>query len=262
MDDRPELSRDKIIVKFAEGSRVRLRNGKLRAEGALMPGVEAILARYPDATVQRATDTEERILDENKQTGERIGGKVLADLNNFYLFTFEQPSQRGVDLANELLALDSVELAYLQAPGEPPAPCADVAPVTPLWEGNQFYLEPAPDGVDAFYAWGYHAGGNGAGSGFWVADLEWAWCLTFEDYDVDSSDVLNGVTNNSGVDHGTAVLSEFGACDNGYGVTGISHDVQLKMCDFDSEATWAANITEADTQLTDEADQPLLTDGD
>src|SRR6185436_12035038 len=109
------LQRDKVIVKFVEGLTVRLRDGKLTAAGSAIPEVDAVLARYPDATVHRCFDVAERILDENKESGERISGKELADLNNFYIFTFETPSQRGVDLTNELLALDVVEVAYLQA---------------------------------------------------------------------------------------------------------------------------------------------------
>jgi hypothetical protein len=249
VDDRPELSRDKVIVKFVDALRVRLRPDGLRADGAALPEVDAILSRYPEARLARVFDVEERILDENRTTGELIGGRELADLNNFYLLRFPAPSERGVELANELLGLGIVETAYLQAPGAPPAPCADAAPATPSWEANQTHLDPAPDGVDAAYAWAYHAGGNGAGPGFWMADCEWAWCLTHEDYDVDSVDVLNGVVDNSGPDHGTAVLGIIGSCDNAYGMTGITPDISLKMCDFDSEATWAANIAEADLGL-------------
>ncbi len=251
VDDRPELSRDKIIVKFVEGMAVRLRNGQLTTGNAALPQVEGILARYPDARLQRNFDVPEQVLQENMETGEQLSGKDLADLNNIYLFTFETPSQRGVDLANELLALDIVELAYLQAPGTTPGPCVDVAPATPSWVANQDYREAAPAGVDAPYAWGYHAGGDGPGPGYWVADLEWEWCYTHEDLNIDITDVLNG---NSGanvdfMNHGTAVLGEISACANGWGVTGITPDIEQKMCDFDSEASWSANIAEADFWL-------------
>lgn len=248
VDDRAIMSRDKIIVKFVEGTSVRLRSGQLRANGSPMGQIDAILAKYPEARVRSAFDTEERILDENKESGERISGKQLADLNNFYLITFPTQTERGVALANELLALDVVETAYLQAPGEPPV-CGDVAPATPLWRPNQFHLDPAPAGVDAGYAWAYHGGGNGAGPAFWVMDLEWAWCFGHEDIDIDAADVVNGSVNNAGPDHGTAVLGEIGACDNAYGMTGITSDVSLKMCDFDNSATWAAAITTADNNL-------------
>jgi hypothetical protein len=251
VDDRDGMSRDKVIVKFVEGMPVRLRQGRLTVGNSAIPEVESIVAKYPDATLHRCFDAEERILDENKESGERISGKELADLNNFYIFTFDSPSQRGVDLANELLALDIVEIAYLQAAGTTPGPCIDVAPVTPSWVANQTYLDPAPTGLDAEYAWAYHAGGDGWGPGYWVADLEWEWCYTHEDLPIAITDVLNG-NNGSNVDfmnHGTAVLGEIGACANAYGMTGITPDVTLKMCDFDSELSWAANVQEADAWL-------------
>ncbi len=249
VDDRPELSRDKVIVKFTDDVRVRLRDGRLRAGGASFAEVDAILARYPDATLHRVFDAEERILDENRETGELLSGKALADLNNLYVFTFETPSERGVALANELLALDSVESAYLQAPGQAPGPCGDAAPATPNWEANQTYLDAAPTGLDSRYAWAYHAGGNGYGPGYWIADLEWDWCTGHEDIPATAADVLNGLSGAAGPDHGTAVLGIIGACNNGFGMTGMAHDVTLKMCDFDSELTWAANIQEADVWL-------------
>lgn len=250
VDDREGLmQRDKVIVKFVEGTPVRLRNGSLKAAGSAMPEVDAILARYSDATLHRCFDVPENVLEDNKETGEAISGKELADLNNFYIFTFETPSQRGVDLANELLALDVVETAYLQAIAEAPACPGDAAPVTPLWVNNQNYLNPAPDGLDSEYAWAYHAGGNGFGAGYWIADCEWGWCTNHEDLDFDATDVLNGLTFASDVNHGTAVLGVYGTCANGYGMTGMTPDVTLKTCDFDSEISWAANIAEADFWL-------------
>ncbi|MEZ5066880.1 MAG: S8 family serine peptidase [bacterium] len=249
VDGRRELSRDKIIVKFVDDVPVRLRQGTLRADGSPLPEVQDILARYPDATLHRVFDTEERILDENRETGQQMSGRALADLNNLYVFTFDTPSERGPDLANEFLALDLVELAYLQAPGEAPGPCADAAPATPNWDASQTYRDPAPTGLDADYAWAYHPGGNGYGTSYWVADLEWDWCFGHEDLPVFASDVLNGASGGSDPAHGTAVLGEIGACSDGFGMTGISPDVTLKMCDFDSELTWAANIQEADAWL-------------
>lgn len=243
------LLRDRVVVKFVEGVTVRLRNGELTASAGDLAPAREILARYPEAEVLRLFSTDERILDEDKVTGELIGGRQLADLNNYYLVRFPEPSERGVALANALLRLDIVETTYLLGEAQP-AVCSDISPPTPLWTGQQFYLDPAPDGVDAQFAWAHHAGGDGAGPDFWVIDCEWGWCLTHEDLDIDASDVVNGLSGGSDPDHGTAVLGEIGACDNDYGVTGISHDVSLKMSDFDSEPSWAANIVTAASFLS------------
>ncbi|MCA9753178.1 MAG: hypothetical protein KC591_13370, partial [Gemmatimonadetes bacterium] len=248
VDDRPILNRDRVLVKFVDGTRVRLRSGRLTAAGAPLPAVDAILADYPEATLLRAFDTDERILDANRETGERISGRRLADLNNFYVVSFPAPSDRGPALANELLRLDVVETAYLEAPADVSS-CADLAPATPYWRASQFHLEPAPAGVNAPYAWAYHPGGNGAGPQFWVCDLEHSWCFDHEDLDIDESDVINGSVNNAGPSHGTAVLGLIGACDNDYGMTGITPDVSLKMCDFNNANTAASAIAMADAVL-------------
>ncbi|MCA9752636.1 MAG: S8 family serine peptidase, partial [Gemmatimonadetes bacterium] len=248
VDDRPQMSRELVIVKFKDEAPVRLRDGKLRSATKSLAAVDEILGRYPEARVERLfRDVEERILDENKESGERLGGKQLADLNNFYAIRFDTPNELAVTIANELLALDDVETAYLQAPGTTPA-CADIAPTTPNWTASQNYLDPAPAGLDAEAAWAYHAGGNGYGPGYWVCDLEWQWCYGHEDIDIDVTDVLNGnVGNNTNsMNHGTAVLGEIGACSNSYGMTGMTPDVTLKMADFDAAGSWANNIATAD----------------
>jgi hypothetical protein len=249
VDVHDGLMTHRVMVKFAQGTPVRLRDGELAAPGAVLDPVRAVLESHPTAVVERAFSLDERILDEDRDTGERISGRELADLNNWYVVRFPDGSEEGIQLANELLALGIVETVYLDARAEAPV-CADIAPVTPDLSGGQFYLEPAPAGVDAVFAWAHDPGGDGAGSDFWVVDCEWAWCFDHEDLDITVADVVNGSTDNTSNGHGTAVLGEFGACDNDYGVTGISSDVSLKMSDFDSEPSWGANIATAASFLT------------
>ena len=43
---------------------------------------------------------------------------------------------------------------------------------------NQGYLDPAPDGIDAEYAWGFP---GGAGAGQALVDLEVGWNFNHED---------------------------------------------------------------------------------
>jgi serine protease len=243
------LEYDKVAVKFVDQMPVRMREEHLTQNGSQIADVKMILAGYPDAVVTRTFTEAEYILDDNRFSGEVISGRELPDLNNYYLIRFPSPTPRSVALANELLALDIVETAYIEQEAGTPS-CEDLDPVTPLWETDQNYLDDAPDGIDAYHAWGYHPDGNGTPS-FWVMDLEWEWCPNHEDLDFDNDDVVNGHT--VGVErqmnHGTAVLGEIGACDNEYGMTGIVSDVTLKASDFDSENSQADNITTADSFL-------------
>ena len=53
-------------------------------------------------------------------------------------------------LIDDFNALKSVEIAY---PQRIPFPAADLSPTTPDFTLAQSYLEPAPQGIDAYYAW-------------------------------------------------------------------------------------------------------------
>ncbi len=134
------------------------------------------------------------------------------------LFTYYQvytsPGGRADELAKLLHSLEIVELAYVAGgPTPPPVIPGD----DPLWP-NQGYLDAAPDGIDAEYAWTV-PGGNGAGIQF--VDLEQGWTLNHEDLVGAGITLISGV-NKAYFGHGTAVLGEIAAVDNTLGVVGIS----------------------------------------
>ena len=54
----------------------------------------------------------------------------------------------------------------------------EAPPVTPDFTSRQAYLDPAPTGIDARYAWTIP---GGSGGGVRVIDCEWAWSFTHED---------------------------------------------------------------------------------
>ena len=69
------------------------------------------------------------------------------------------PGTNPEELVRELLQWDSVAIAYVEPPPvEPPLVNPSDDPRFP----SQGYLDPAPDGIDAEYAWTF-AGGDGAG---------------------------------------------------------------------------------------------------
>ncbi|MEZ5066897.1 MAG: S8 family serine peptidase [bacterium] len=239
-----------VMFKFRDEVPVRLRGGRLESTARSSAEWETVLGSYPEKELLRAFRTGEAILDADRGTGEALSGRVLPDLNNWYLARFPAGSVRGVDLANELLALDAIEVAYLQAIAEPPF-CGDFLPNTPDWEDAADFLGPPPEGVNAHWAHAYHPGADGPGNSLWVADLEWGWCVDHEDLDITAGDIVNGNTGFSAnaENHGTAVLGILGACDNANGVKGITPDIAMKMFDFDSEPTWGSNISTATSFL-------------
>ena len=165
--------------------------------------------------------SEERLL---ARTAEMVAD--VPDLSVYY--RVEAPDERLDDLANRLQNMDGIEAAYIKPPTEPAQmrlndmlPLAEEAPpVTPDFTARQLYLDPAPGGIDARYAWTRN-GGLGLNVG--IIDIEGAWRFTQEDLLQNQGGVIGGTqsTDIAWRNHGTAVVGEFGADVNVFGVTGI-----------------------------------------
>lgn len=134
-------------------------------------------------------------------------------------------------LASDLASQSALAAVYVK-PGAEPAiwidegvaaarPASlDAPPVTPDFAARQIYLDAAPAGIDARYAW-TRAGGRG--TGVRIIDIEGAWRFTHEDLLQNQGGVIGG-TQSADLgwrNHGTAVVGEFGGDDNPFGVTGI-----------------------------------------
>lgn len=116
------------------------------------------------------------------------------------------------ELARSVSAWPNVEVAYVEGGPVPP-------PLTPSDDPrniNQNYLDAAPSGIDARWAW---ENSNGSGIGF--VDLERGWTLDHDDLSAANISVISGV-NQDFHGHGTAVLGEVVAVDNTLGGIGIA----------------------------------------
>jgi serine protease len=109
----------------------------------------------------------------------------------------------------------------------------------PRWP-NQGYLDPAPDGVDAEFAWTI---GGGDGAGPRVIDLEGGWTLAHEDLMAQGASLLFGSIVNSSRSHGTAVLGEIRAVDNTLGCVGITPNIA--SVDVVSHSGSFSNVSDA-----------------
>jgi serine protease len=114
------------------------------------------------------------------------------------------------------------EVAYLEnAPTIPPAVNALDDPRAIL----QGYLDAAPVGINARYAWTF-PGGDGAMIQF--IDLEQGWTLNHEDLVAAGITLLSG-QNQAFPGHGTAVLGEICAVDNTIGNIGIAPNCKARV---------------------------------
>jgi serine protease len=204
---------DVIAVKFQDGLLVRLRDHRLTDLGTgALRGAEAVLASVSDGRWERTHSVPEADLDRFRETAQDNLGKLVADLNlQFHLF-LPKGANAGATI-DALNALDSVEIAL-------PVPIPIPAPIPPDYESMQGYLDPTTNGVDARCLWNLP---GGDGTGVQIADVEYS--LNFNHLDLPPVTLLGAAPNDPFNDnnHGTAVLGELGALNDGVGVTGIAH---------------------------------------
>lgn len=140
-----------------------------------------------------------------------------ADFGVFY-YVDAPPETDLVGLVKTMLRWNGVEEAYVDQGGPDPIVNATDDPRSV----NQGYLDPAPDGIDAEFAWTV-PGGDGAGQRF--IDMERGWTLDHEDIAAKGATLLHGTLLNSSRAHGTSVLGEVCAVDNAVGCVGIAPNV-------------------------------------
>ncbi|MFF3459864.1 S8 family peptidase [Streptomyces sp. NPDC002730] len=191
------------------------------------------------------------------------GGRgTLPDLSLFY--RVRGGGDRTEELTARLAALPEIETAYLK-PGAVPARTAphgatakarpeeakrlkEGAPATPDFTGRQGYLAPAPEGVDAYWAWQRP---GGSGQNVTVVDVEGAWQLGHEDLAEKLAGIVvgNPVQDIAWRNHGTAVLGVIGGDRDEKGITGIAPEALTAAASFQGIGS-AAAIHAAAERLT------------
>jgi|SRR5579863_853479 len=165
-------------------------------------------------------------------------------------------------IAASLYGHAEVQSVFLKPSAEPPtilnamAPSAAEPPSeTPDFTERQNYLDPAPGGVDARYAWSLP---GGAGDRVSIIDIEGEWRFSHEDL-VDNEGGVVGGTPPGDLgwrNHGTAVLGVFHGGKNGFGVTGICPNANVRGISVFNDGASAAVRAAAD--LLDAGDIILI----
>jgi hypothetical protein len=243
------VDRNRVVVKFADGSGVRPQGATLTVDRARLSlpaqavqrGVaeaNALLARLPGAALAHRVDLPPERLDDLRARAEARSGEWLPDMSLYLEIRLPRlgderaERERLAGLLAELNRLETVQFAFA-------APMMEVAgwrTTTPDFSPQQGYLYASPVGVNAETAWGY---AGGAGQGVKVCDIEFGWRFTHEDF----RDPFFTAGDPGVDDHGTAVLGEISALDNGYGVTGIAHQVEIGGCSVNGMSLAQAVLT-------------------
>lgn len=213
-----------LHVKFVQGSDFRLRGTRLVSEdAAAQKQVAGALNRFAGVRVERLFSSgSEAALARKKQRIEAKSGREQADFNLYYRLRLPKNTDAAA-LIDALNALDVVEIAYAE-------PLAPPDPVTPDYTDDQTYGDAAEEGIDVDYT---RTIPGGRGENVRIIDIERAWNVDHEDLAkarLPGALVPNGTfTMSTNNDHGTAVIGEMVADDNGFGVTGLANGAGLGM---------------------------------
>lgn len=227
-----------IVVKFVEGSAIALKGVEVvvsreleqaaNAERLRRAGVEAATVRSEvskfnalvaasGAAVGRAVPA---VIPEwltlLHRRAERASGNEMPNPNLFYFVHSQRTTpEAAAGLLAGLRALAIVEACYFQPI---PFDAVDIAPTTTIdVTAQEGYFRPTPAGIDVDIARRF-AGGRG--EGVRIVDIEGGWHVDHEDLPAMSFayGINLGVFDGA---HGTAVLGELVAQENGFGANGL-----------------------------------------
>jgi len=213
---------DLIEVKFRNADRTRRhRAGWVSAQQGALPELDALTAA-DGAVVQVEPLFSADVL----QHAERAAD--APSLDQWYRMRV-RPGVDAASVIDQLNRMEVVEIAYpAPLPQLPPSvsPGLDSAPsASPLFVSRQGYALAAADGgIDATYA---RTVPGGDGTGIRVVDIEYSWNWQHEDLAklrvpgtwIRQGNAISDPFNDTA--HGTAVLGEMVADDNGFGTRGL-----------------------------------------
>jgi hypothetical protein len=246
-----DLSGERELVVVAQPEAV-LRaslDGVASAAGADTSSLDSMLS---DASVMMRPlfgANEERLRNETASLMD-VSGAAVPDLSLFY--RVEAPDDQLDELAERMRGEEVIQAAYVKPPAAPPqdginemTPRGEEPAATPDFAARQIYLDAAPAGIDARFAW-TQPGGRGAGVR--IIDIEGAWRFTHEDLTQGQGGVIGGAqtTALNWRNHGTAVVGEFSGDRNGFGIDGISPGANVRAVSiFGPGMTSSAAIRQA-----------------
>lgn len=219
-----------LILKFKNEANLPYQDGieKFIKEEKQDPELIGILNEYPNVTINRLFSSLNP--KEIKNLGREINDSehISSNLLNYYIVE----NQCDIDVQALLAKFEKsslIETAYLQEEETPPEERLPNLSVNPYDEPRltrQGYLEPAPLGINAPYAWSIN-GGDGKGTTF--VDMEYGWLLSHEDLVNQKIELMSGQNKSEYHDHGTSVLGIVSAEDNNIGGIGIAPKAKVKV---------------------------------
>ncbi|MGW5983064.1 S8 family peptidase [Bacillus mycoides] len=218
-----------IIVKFSADLKLPYEDGiekQIQSE-TKDKVLEDFFAEYPDVTFTRlfTSVSPEEIQDLEVKAPNNVSTSLL----NYYILQSKNDG-REETLVDKLKASSLIEDVYMKKqekiiPPEVKQLSVSLNPNNPRFN-KQGYLEAAPYGINAPFAWGIQ-GGNGNDITF--VDMEYGWLLNHEDLVHQNIELMSGKNIDQHVGHGTSVLGIVSSEDNEVGNIGIAPKAKAKV---------------------------------
>ncbi|KAK4118102.1 subtilisin-like protein [Parathielavia appendiculata] len=180
------------------------------------------------------------------QLGSESGEQARRDTEAQNNTTETALPQHIVELIRGLIELPEVESVHPLLATPPPTigglgPRAIDASDDPR-SPDQGYLNPAPQGIDARYGWGF-PGGDGTGVG--IVDMEQGWKIDHQDFIAAGITFISGFNKGRwGFAHGTSVMGEMLMQDNQMGGVGIVPGAKGRVISLWRDEWWP-NVPDA-----------------
>ena len=188
-----------------------------------LPGLRSVLDAFDLSTTRRVVRSVDAArIRQLEREAVATEFPPLHSLTSYWRIDMRDRPERIPEVVERLEALAEVDRAYREhAVSDPVVNATDDD-----YAVDQDYLDAAPTGIDARWAWTQP---NGEGAGVALVDLEQGWLPNHEDLVAKAPTIIfgdnrNGVGGYKGY-HGTAVLGEVIASDNTVGVVGIAPSV-------------------------------------
>jgi hypothetical protein len=163
--DDPMEQRELVVIARPEAA-LRARGDEVAsASGEDTSSLASILSDAGVTIEPLFGATEERLREETASLVD-VSGMAAPDLSLFY--RVDAPDEQLDELAERLRNEEVIEAAYVKPPAMLPqgindmVPLAEEPPASPDFASRQIYLNAAPAGIDARFAW-TQPGGRGAG---------------------------------------------------------------------------------------------------
>jgi len=218
-----------IIIKIAENQMTNGSDYFLEKDQQLSKKIQTTLGAK-QLLIESLIKQPKDVLLSLKRRGEEKCGIGLGNLSLYYKIDLNAETEpERIAIHNGLMNMPELEAVYFPVSYKLSEDALDIfetppsdQAATPDFSAKQFYLDPAPSGLDAKYAW-TKPGGDGTGINF--CDIELGLNKTHED-------IIHGNITDISVwpstkdDHGTAVHGVIYADHNGFGVDGMAHKVK------------------------------------